>query len=132
MQVISPTNQHVSTVVKHSKIQTLQSKNSPTNDADWESILELVLLGKTDEENETFKDIEAVATVSDDAITISIRKKIEGIIVSLPQFLVWLLLTPCSNDSANLLSPKTPKQQSSSSTGAVKPSKATQPRRNRS
>lgn len=67
--------------VKHAQVNALRSKTSQCTEAEWAEILEFVLLGGEDYQSEV-TNVEAVATVEEnEAITITVRRKIEGITV---------------------------------------------------
>lgn len=65
-------------LVKHDRVVSLRVKNCPASEDEWQSILEALF------QQEPVPDIQATATVqSDKNISITIRKEIQGITVSL-------------------------------------------------
>ena len=82
--------------MKRNKVPSLQAKNSPCSQDEWETILESILLGKAVEasQKELLDGVEAVASIeSQKSIDVTIRKRTEGITVSIYTFLFRLLLT---------------------------------------
>ncbi|KAI9744218.1 MAG: hypothetical protein M1818_002370 [Claussenomyces sp. TS43310] len=70
----------IKTQVKHSRINTLRSKNSLCTGVEWAAILESTLLGKVRDDASDISNVEAVAAVAEnESITITIRRRIEGI-----------------------------------------------------
>lgn len=74
-----------SIIVKHNRSASLKTKNCPCSQNDWDNILSMLLLGKPveDEEIDVYKGLEIIADVEDQvSISLTIRKRIEGITVS--------------------------------------------------
>lgn len=71
--------------MRHSRIVSLQTKNSPCTKDEWEIILKSILLARvfSDGEAQLMEGVEAVASVEENvSIGISIRRRTEGITVS--------------------------------------------------
>lgn len=71
--------------MKHSRTASLKTKNCPCSQDEWENILSLLLLGKPiqNEENDIYQGLEIIADVDNQvSISLTIRKRIEGITVS--------------------------------------------------
>jgi hypothetical protein len=71
-------------LVTRSKVSASKAKNSPCNQNEWEIILSSILLGqKSESAKGLLEDVEAVAAVDDEkSITLTIRKRVEGITAS--------------------------------------------------
>ena len=85
-----------STIVKHDKVSSLKAKNSPCSQDEWETILQSILLEKAveDSQRSLLDGVEVAASIEPlKSIEVTIRKRTEGITVSIYELFFRLLLT---------------------------------------